>query len=216
MLIDEKTKSKLVYVGNAREEDMIADLIGDNWKELTGAKQPLYAADACPGYDHENYWSSIPHRWGVAETEEEELKEAFEQEKEERQAARYRPAQQPAVSTHRWQAVSTIAFIIFLAEVVEFGHSSTLEDNQFQGTLYSKEGFFQFFLLVIVVIGSLSFLWWQKQSLAQGVRLMQHGLFFQANERCITSSNFATAMNFVYKLNSKGASKSKSSKGKRA
>lgn len=60
-LIDPKTVSKLIFitgdVSDGSENDLkLRELIGDNWKILTGAEQPVVKTGCSPGYDHSQYW----------------------------------------------------------------------------------------------------------------------------------------------------------------
>jgi len=60
-LIDEKTVKKLVFVSGDVSEGSENDLrmralIGDNWKMLTGADQPVLKSGSSPGFDHGVYW----------------------------------------------------------------------------------------------------------------------------------------------------------------
>eukprot|EP01036_Dinobryon_divergens_P051047 gene51047-68333_t len=38
------------------------NIIGDNWKILTGAEQPVYTTNTSPGYRHELHWQSVMDR----------------------------------------------------------------------------------------------------------------------------------------------------------
>ena len=56
-LIDPRTVAKLVFitgdVSDGSDSDLqMKGLIGDDWKVLTGAEQPVYSPGSCPGYDH--------------------------------------------------------------------------------------------------------------------------------------------------------------------
>ena len=64
MFIDPKTVSKVIFingdVSEGSENDLkLKTIIGDNWKYLTGACQPVLAAGCSPGYNHEIYWPSV-------------------------------------------------------------------------------------------------------------------------------------------------------------
>lgn len=65
--IDPKTVSKLVFVmddvseGSANDMNL-RSIIGDNWKELTGAGQPAVIEGCSPGYDHAKYWPKLRQR----------------------------------------------------------------------------------------------------------------------------------------------------------
>lgn len=65
--IDPKTANKLIFitgdVSDGSENDLLMkNIIGDNWKLLTGADQPVYAPGCSPGYRHDQYWPSVMER----------------------------------------------------------------------------------------------------------------------------------------------------------
>ena len=65
--IDPKTVSKVIFISGDVSEgsanDMhLKDIIGNNWKELTGAGQPIYQPNSSPGYRHEIYWPTVIER----------------------------------------------------------------------------------------------------------------------------------------------------------
>lgn len=62
--IDPKTASKVVFVRGDVSEGSPNDIkmkliIGENWKTLTGACQPVVKENCSPGYDHEAYWPTV-------------------------------------------------------------------------------------------------------------------------------------------------------------
>jgi hypothetical protein len=65
--LDPKTAGKMVFiigdVSDGSENDKtMKELIGDNWKILTGADQPVHKPGASPGYDHDNFWPAALER----------------------------------------------------------------------------------------------------------------------------------------------------------
>jgi len=72
--LDPKTVSKLVFIRGEVDEGSANDLlmrsiVGDRWKELTGAEQPVRSAGSSPGYLHEAHWPSVALRLQQRETE---------------------------------------------------------------------------------------------------------------------------------------------------
>lgn len=75
--IDRKTASKAIVVkGNTRvgsvNDNMLIDLIGDDWRTLTGVNQPVYNPGCSPGYDHAKEWLKVQEeeqRWLQSEAE---------------------------------------------------------------------------------------------------------------------------------------------------
>ena len=66
-LLDEKTAAKVVFISGSAEEGSENDLklkeiIGDNWRELTGADQPVLSLYGSPGYNHDAYWATVSTR----------------------------------------------------------------------------------------------------------------------------------------------------------
>jgi CRAL/TRIO domain len=65
--MDPKTVSKILFVrgdvsdGSANDIHL-KSILGDEWKLLTGAEQPIYAPKSSPGYRHEEVWPSIVSR----------------------------------------------------------------------------------------------------------------------------------------------------------
>lgn len=62
--IDPKTVSKVYFVqgddGDGTENDLkMRSIIGDNWRTLTGAGQPVLEEGCSPGYDFMVYWSQV-------------------------------------------------------------------------------------------------------------------------------------------------------------
>jgi hypothetical protein len=67
MFIDPKTVSKLVFilgdVSDGSDNDVkMKDLVGDDWRVLTGAGQPVLRAGCSPGFDFSEYWPTIEAR----------------------------------------------------------------------------------------------------------------------------------------------------------
>lgn len=38
---------------------LMVDVIGENWKEITGANQPAIDSTVCPGFDYSNFMESV-------------------------------------------------------------------------------------------------------------------------------------------------------------
>jgi hypothetical protein len=62
--LDTKTVSKMIFLSGEMSDGSANDirmreLIGDNWKVLTGAEQPVLAKNISPGYDHEQHWLTV-------------------------------------------------------------------------------------------------------------------------------------------------------------
>jgi hypothetical protein len=62
--LDPKTANKMIFLSgdmsDGSENDLrMRELIGDNWKQLTGAEQPLLAPLSSPGYDHGKHWENV-------------------------------------------------------------------------------------------------------------------------------------------------------------
>lgn len=54
-LIDPKTATKILFVTDADEEKMV-ELVGSDWRTITGAGRPRVAEQCSPGYDHAAEW----------------------------------------------------------------------------------------------------------------------------------------------------------------
>lgn len=66
-LLDPKTRSKVIFLsGNVEDgsenDRQMRELIGDKWKQLTGAAQPVLRAGSSPGFIHEEYWAYIMNK----------------------------------------------------------------------------------------------------------------------------------------------------------
>lgn len=47
-------------VSDGSENDVaLRQLIGDDWKRLTGAEQPVVALGSTPGYNHDEEWGAV-------------------------------------------------------------------------------------------------------------------------------------------------------------
>ena len=67
VFLDPKTVSKLVFVvgdvsDGSENDSLMRQIIGQNWKQLTGAEQPVVKAGSSPGYDHQVYWPTVLDR----------------------------------------------------------------------------------------------------------------------------------------------------------
>ena len=66
-MIDPHTVSKVTFIrgdvsDGSSNDLLLKNIIGDNWKELTGATQPIYAPRSSPGYKHDVYWPAHVER----------------------------------------------------------------------------------------------------------------------------------------------------------
>lgn len=62
--IDSRTKSKIKFVtGDLNDggegDKLLVDLLGSNWREITGINDEKVADNVAPGYNHEVYWSRV-------------------------------------------------------------------------------------------------------------------------------------------------------------
>ena len=67
MFIDPKTVSKVIFlVGDDAEgtdnDTTMRNIIGDNWRTLTGAGQPVLVPGCSPGFDFQVYWKDVMAR----------------------------------------------------------------------------------------------------------------------------------------------------------
>lgn len=65
--LDPKTVQKIVFitgdVSDGSENDVkLREIIGDNWKALTGGEQPVLKKGCSPGYDHAVFWPTVQQR----------------------------------------------------------------------------------------------------------------------------------------------------------
>lgn len=67
VFLDAKTAGKVVFIigdvseGSANDLKM-KELIGDNWKVLTGAEQEVLSPGCSPGFSHSSYWPDLMSR----------------------------------------------------------------------------------------------------------------------------------------------------------
>ena len=66
-LIDERTVSKMIFISGdcndgSDNDILMKQLIGDNWKVLTGAEQSVLKKGNSPGFEHSIYWASLMKR----------------------------------------------------------------------------------------------------------------------------------------------------------
>tara|TARA_A100001015_G_C14993544_1_gene715120 strand:- start:1509 stop:1892 length:384 start_codon:yes stop_codon:yes gene_type:complete len=74
-LIDPKTVSKIRFINGdvsdgSNNDTLLRDIIGDNWKEITGATSQVIKKGASPGYDHCAYWPRLMERIRLIQDEE--------------------------------------------------------------------------------------------------------------------------------------------------
>lgn len=65
--LDPKTAGKMIFVigdvSEGSENDLLMkSIIGDDWKKLTGAEEPVLNPNTSPGYDHEKFWPTVLQR----------------------------------------------------------------------------------------------------------------------------------------------------------
>ena len=65
--IDPRTVSKLVFVlgdvsDGSANDILLRSIIGDDWRLLSGAGQPVHAKGSSPGYIHEQFWPTVVER----------------------------------------------------------------------------------------------------------------------------------------------------------
>lgn len=66
--LDPKTASKVVFIygdvsDGSANDTTLRTIIGDNWKVLTGAEQPVLKPNTSPGYNHEVFWPTVIERY---------------------------------------------------------------------------------------------------------------------------------------------------------
>ena len=66
-LLDEKTAAKVIFisgdVSEGSENDLkLKEVIGDHWRDLTGAEKPVLSPGCSPGYKHDEYWPTVAER----------------------------------------------------------------------------------------------------------------------------------------------------------
>ena len=66
-LLDKRTASKVVLISGdssvgSDSSNLLNEIIGANWRTLTGAEQARITPESSPGYDHEVYWSRVMDR----------------------------------------------------------------------------------------------------------------------------------------------------------
>jgi len=71
--LDPKTVNKIVFlsgdVSTGSENDIrMRDLIGADWKRLTGADMPVLKEGCSPGYDHATFWPKVLERYTTKST----------------------------------------------------------------------------------------------------------------------------------------------------
>lgn len=73
--VDEKTFSKIIFISGdisegSKNDCCMKQLIGENWKVLTGADQVREKPGCSPGYNHKSYWESFMSRLAVIKRKE--------------------------------------------------------------------------------------------------------------------------------------------------
>eukprot|EP01039_Chlorochromonas_danica_P006529 gene6529-7202_t len=68
--LDPKTRSKIIFINGditdgSENDKLLRNIIGDDWKELTGAEQPYIDKRCSPGYSHEKYWPTVIERLDI-------------------------------------------------------------------------------------------------------------------------------------------------------
>jgi hypothetical protein len=62
--LDPRTVSKLVFViGDVSEgsenDELMKAIVGEGWKQKTGAEQKVLKQGSSPGYDHQVFWPTV-------------------------------------------------------------------------------------------------------------------------------------------------------------
>ena len=75
-LIDPKTVSKINFVNGdvsdgSSNDAFLRGVIGDNWKQITGATGKVFSKGSSPGYNHNAYWPSLMERVKAVKAKEE-------------------------------------------------------------------------------------------------------------------------------------------------
>lgn len=70
VFIDPKTVSKVIFINGdvsdgSPNDVKMREIVGDNWKILCGAEQPLYQPKSSPGYNHETFWPTVIERMNL-------------------------------------------------------------------------------------------------------------------------------------------------------
>ena len=65
--IDPRTRAKVLFMSNdstvgGSNDVQLTEILGEQWRSLTGADQPLYAPNSSPGYNHSEYWPKTMKR----------------------------------------------------------------------------------------------------------------------------------------------------------
>jgi hypothetical protein len=65
--LDPRTVSKMVFItgdvsDGSANDILLRSLIGDDWKVMTGAEQPVAHPKSSPGYLHHKYWPTVTQR----------------------------------------------------------------------------------------------------------------------------------------------------------
>ena len=66
-LIDKRTRNKVIFLmgdmsDNSPNDIKMKSVLGDDWKILTGASQPVISKGCTPGFNFEKYWDDIVNR----------------------------------------------------------------------------------------------------------------------------------------------------------
>lgn len=66
-LLDQKTVNKMVFVSGdisdgSKNDLLMKDVLGNDWKILSGVDQPVLVPNSSPGYDHKKYWPTVIER----------------------------------------------------------------------------------------------------------------------------------------------------------
>ena len=66
-LIDKRTRNKVIFLmgdmsDNSPNDIKMKSILGNDWKILTGAMQPVISKGCTPGFNFERYWDSIINR----------------------------------------------------------------------------------------------------------------------------------------------------------
>lgn len=164
--------------------------IGPNWKEITGIGQPKQDVGSCPGYNHQEHWSSIPRRW-FGDEREDVFVPPINHEK--------RLSTLPSYSSYfTWKLpLVTILAILALVHMNSSVEGSEEGEGGSKGGVFSRDQIIQFSLLSLLLLASHLFLRWQGSTLIGPTSRKHQGVFYASHQSCITSSDFTTATNQV-------------------
>lgn len=65
--LDQKTVNKLVFISGdisegSKNDLLMKEVLGNDWKLLSGVEQPVFVKNGSPGYEHKRYWPTVIER----------------------------------------------------------------------------------------------------------------------------------------------------------